>query len=293
MPLSYATVTVTDIPLSPMQVIYTPPSGSALDLGATVDGVTISIKTDFGDIHADQYGKTVLNQKIAGQHFQVKLTLAEMIDKLRIWATAFPYMLLGTDGSGHYIGILNNQVGDDMLAIAGTLTLHPLSQSAADKSQDYNFDLAACLSAAEIKYAPDKQSGLATTFMIYPNTSVSPARFMRYGDTTIATTGATVGTPTAGSNTGNGTVTSQAVYNTYTKTETVTLTCVSVDSTHGTLFEVVGSVGGLYGVVPVGGTTGNLYNFVCNQVSFTMTQGATKWAYGDTWTIATVAANYT
>lgn len=289
------TVTPNDIVLTPMQVLFTPVGGSQVDLGGTTEGVTLSIKTDMAAIMVDAYGKTTLEEKISGHHFQVKLTLAEIVDKLRIWQTAFPYMQLVTDNDGHYLGIFNMQIGASMRAVAGVLTLHPIALVASDHSQDITIDLAACQSASEVKWGPDKQTGLAVVFMVYPNTGIVPARFMRLGDTSISVTAATAGSPTAGGdNVGNGTITSVAVYNGVTVTETITLTCIGVDPTNGTIFSVVGSVSGAIspGQFTVGGTSTNTHNFVGPQISFTATQGTTKFADGDTFTIATTASNY-
>jgi len=293
MPLSYPTITPNDIVLSPMQVFFTPAGGSQVDLGATEGGVTLSVKTDLAEKMADQFGKTAIDRVIAGHHFQVKFTLAELTDKARIWKNAFPYMQLVNDGSGHYLGIFTMQIGANMLAVAGQMVLHPISQAASDHSLDITIDLATCESAAEVKYGPDKQAGLACVFDVYPNTAVSPARFLRYGDTTIAVTNASAGAPVAASgNTGNGTITSVAVFNGFTKTETITIQAIGTGSASSNVFEVSGSLSNILGVFTLGHTNGNTANFSSAVVSFTATQGSAAFVLGDSFTIATTAANY-
>lgn len=292
MSASNATVTVADIVLSPMRVTFTPPGGSAHDLGGTTGGVTLSIKTDLAEIMVDQLGKTTLDQAVAGHHFQIKLDLAELTDKLRIWKTAFPYMNLVTDGSGHYLGIFVSQIASRMAAMAGVLLLHPLSLADGDHSQDITIELAACQSAAEVKYGPDKQSGLACTFQVYPNMSVIPARFMRYGDTSIGVVNATAAAAVPGSNTGNGAITLPVAFNGATVTETVTILCIAKDSGNGNIFSVTGSVSGLLGNVILAAANGSVFNFVSSKLTFTITQGTVEFVDTDSFTIATVASNY-
>ena len=291
MSASNATIQVNEIVLSPMQVLFTPVGGSQVDLGSTHGGVTVSVKTDLADINVDQFGKSIADKAIAGHHFQVKFELAELQDKARIWKTAFPYMQLVNNG-GNYLGIFTMQIGSRMAAVAGQMVLHPLSLVSSDHSQDYTIDLAACESAAEVKYGPDKQSGLACVFDVYPNTGVVPARWIRYGDITIGVVNAAAAAPVAGSNTGNGTITSQVAYSGATVTETVTILCIAKDATHGNVFTVTGSVSGLLGEFTLAAASASTFNFVSAKLTFTATQGTTEFVYGDSFTIATTAANY-
>lgn len=290
---SNANVTPQDIVLTPMRVTAYPAGNTTdgVDLGGTEGGVTLSIKVATADIMVDQYGKTAINKIVSGQTFGVKCTLSETANKAR-WKTAFPYFDLVTDNTGNTLFVINMAIGDDLLSRAGKLVLHPLSKPDADKSEDITINLAACIAAAELKYSPDKQVGIAVEFAVFPDTSVSPARFMTYGDPSIGVVAAIAGSPTAGSNTGNGTVTSATAYSGKTVTETLTLACVAVDSTYGNVFTVTGSVSGQLGSLTVGKTSGSTASFTNPKVSFTMTQGTTEWAHGDSFTIAMTAANY-
>lgn len=88
----------------------------------------------------------------------------------------------------------------------------------------------------------------------------------------------TAGTPTPGSNTGNGTVTGVDT-TAATVTETWTLTCTAGGPT-GT-FSVVGSVSGAQADATVGTPYSN------SRISFTINDGAVDFIIGDTFTIAT------
>jgi len=182
-------------------------------------------------------------------------------------------------------------IGDKLSTHAALLTLHPLSAAPGDMTTDLNFYKAVAMNASEVKYGPDKQTGLQVTMMVLPDTSVSPSRFMLYGDPAQGLINASAGSATPGmSNVGNGTITSIGVSNQYTKTETITVQCVG--QTMGNNFYVSGSLSGAIGDFSVGAASGSLFHFVANQIQFTLTQGTVQFAYGDTFTIPTSGANY-
>jgi len=283
MPVSTANVNPQAIVLTPMRVTY-----KGVDLGGTTDHVKVNIKYELADIMVDQYGKTSLNKKVSGHAFKVDFVLAEVADKSK-WKVAFPFSHLITSGpnTAEYFDI---QIGNDLLSQAGVLTLHPLSQVDADLSQDYTFWKAASISASEVNYGPDKQVGLKVEMVIFPDTSASPAKFMTYGDPGIGIVNAIAAAAVAGANTGNGTIGTEVAYNGYTRTETITVKCVGASS--GNDFYVSGSSSGPLGEFHIASAAASTANFVCPQVSFTMTQGSTQFAYNDSFTIATTSANY-
>lgn len=91
----------------------------------------------------------------------------------------------------------------------------------------------------------------------------------------------TAGTPTPGSNTGNGTVTGVDC-TAATVTETWTLTCTAA-ATNGGTFSVVGSVTGALANATVGVAYSNA------KISFTINDGTADFIIGDSFTIATTA----
>jgi hypothetical protein len=292
MTVSYSQVTPRDIVLSPQRVtVYPVGGGSPVDMGGTEGGVTLSIKTDLSPIMVDQYGKTEINHKVSGHHYGVKTTLAESANKSR-WKQAFPHFDLITDINGDTLFVFNSKIGDDLLSHAGKVVLHPLSLPDSDLSQDVTLILAACKSAAELKYGPEKQVGLAVEFVVYPDTSVVPARFMLFGDQSIGVVHAVAGAPVAGTNAGNGTIGSVVAYDGHTVTEVITVECIAVDPTHGNVFKVSGSLSGDIGQFVLAGAAASVVHFVKSEISFTITQGSTEFAYGDSFTIATTASNF-
>jgi hypothetical protein len=178
-----ATVNGTSMELTPMQVLFTPPGAStAVDLGGTLSGVGISIKYSKAELHADQAGKTVLDRRTTGLAITVTTELAEVQNK-DLWKILFPH---ATEISTSTKAIdFVNSVGDSDLLRAGKLTLHPLSKALADVTTDYNFPKACSSAESEITYSPDGQSKLKIVWNILPDTSVCPAIFGRYGDTSL------------------------------------------------------------------------------------------------------------
>jgi len=72
-------------------------------------------------------------------------------------------------------------VGDGDLAVAGELLLHPQSVGLNDERFDMVFFKATASAESEYTFSPTAQSKLKIVWNIYPDFSVSPARFARYG----------------------------------------------------------------------------------------------------------------
>lgn len=286
------TVHVQNIVLAPMQVF-----ANGVDLGGTEGGVTLSIKTDHADIMVDQFGKTVLDSRVLGHVHSMKFTIAETGDMTR-WKTAFPHgKLVGTAPNQSFYFDLN--IGDSMLARATTWTFHPISKIPSDHSEDINIFLGAAKSVSELKYDAAKQTGMTVELQVFPDTTSTPPRLMLYGDLANGAVNATAAAAVAGGgNVGNGTVTNPAPSNQYTKTETMTITCIGTGSAAHHVFTVSGSTSGILGEFSLADANTSTFNFVpagpnpSGYVAFTITQGATPFSLGDTWTIATVAANF-
>jgi len=286
MSLSNATITPTNIPLSPMRVTW-----NGVDLGGTVDGCNLSIKYETADIMVDQWGKTVADKKVSGHAYSVKMTLAEIKNK-DLFKVAFPSSNEISSGGNHMI-YADMQIGDSLLAKAKVLTLHPLEASDADLSEDYMFYKAIPTEVSEVKYGPDKQSGLSIEFIVFPDTTTVPARFFIYGDPTIGIVNASAGSAVAATgNTGNGTIDTITVANAYTKTETITALVIGTGAASSNVFKVSGSQSGILGTATLAAAGASTVNFVSNPINFKITQGGTQFVTGDSFTIATTASNY-
>jgi hypothetical protein len=283
MSVSFANVDGTKMELTPMRVSF-----KGQDLGGTLGNVTIEMKYEKADIKADQLGSTVIDRRVKGFICTVTTELNQIQDKLNVWSTVFPHGVhMGTSPDAFQF---NSAVGDGDLAHAGVLSLHPLSQPDSILDYDFNFYKACGDAQASVVYGPDKQGSLKIVWNVLPDTSVQPARFMRYGNlATVYTPAAFSAAVPGGGNVGNGTISGIAVTNSSTKTETWTLTCIVAGATGK--FSVSGSVSGSRGNAIVG-TAYSSNNIIPanSEIVFLINDGVTHFVVGDSFTIATTAA---
>lgn len=279
MAVSTATVTPTNMELTPMRVTF-----NGTDLGGTLSNVVISMKYNKSPIKADQYGDTILDQRVSGQEFLVTTELAET-ELAANWKVVFPQSNLVTSG-GNKQNYFDMRIGDGDLARSAILILHPLSRANADLSGDFKFFKATATGESEVTYSPTGQAKLKIVWRVYPDTSATPAKFFVHGDPAIGLTAASASAASF-SGTGNGTMGSITVYSGFTVSEVVTATCVTAAANAGT-FNVNGSITGPMGLATVG------VSFVPanSRISFTIADGSTDFIVGDAFTVTTVAANY-
>lgn len=181
---SFAQVTPTNLELTPMQVLFQGPSDLVpSDLGATLSGVTISAKYAKGEIKADQLGgETVIDRRVTGAMVTVTTELAE-IKRKALFKILFPHATLITTGTKAFD--FKAAIGSGDLENAGILTLHPLSIDASDPQYDWTFFKACASAESEFVYGPSDQVKAKIVWNVLPDLSVTPARYFRYGDTTL------------------------------------------------------------------------------------------------------------
>lgn len=279
MPNSNANVNTQKLDLGPCRVTF-----GGVDLGATLDNVTVKIKYNKAELKMDQTGTTIVDKRVAGLEISVESALAQVQDK-SVWKKAFPTASLITSGLNTAM-LFDNKLGNSDYDGAQLLVLHPLNKADADKSLDYNFYKAYPSEESEIVFGPTEQQKLKIVWQVYPNVSVTGYPQLFIGDPSVGAVAATAGAAVPGSNTGNGTVGSISVFSGFTKTETITMTCVGVPAANQANFSVSGSVSGPLGIATLG------VGFSSPVIAFTIADGATDFVIGDSFTIATVAANY-
>lgn len=276
-PQSFNTITPGNLELTPCRVTY-----KGVDVGATLGNVSIKLETSLAELKADQLGTTPIDHKVSGHKYTVEMEFAEVKFKDN-WKILFPpNKLVGTGDKSFYF---DSELGYSMRSQAGPLVLHPLSLPDADLSQDFYFWLAASDAKTSYVFSPTEQVKLKVTFMVYPDFTSQPARFLIFGDPNNGLVPATAGPAVAGTgNVGNGTVGSIVAYSGFTQTETVSLACVTPGP--GSKFFVSGSQSGALGLASAGVT------FNSDQISLLVTDGGTPFAVNDSFTIATTSANY-
>ena len=163
--------------LTPVRVKF-----SGTDLGGTLGNVVINAKYTKAEIKADQFGTLVLDRRVSGLEITVTTELNEVLNKAN-WNVVFPHAQYLTTSTAAIQ--FNSAVGDSDLSRAHVLLLHPLSLADADVSSDHTFFKACASAESSITYGPTEQAKLKIVWNILPDTSVSPAKLYRYGDTTI------------------------------------------------------------------------------------------------------------
>ena len=179
-----------DMELTPM-IVYWKPHGSTTvyDPGGTLEDVKISVAYEKSEIMADQTGKTPLDKRVSGAKFSVT-TAVTQVNNMELLQMVFPHAaLVGTapyGGDAPSAAVQwNNVVGQSDLSVAGELVLHPQNKPVGASGHDWTFYVACPTEASEITFGPTKQSALKIEWTVYPDTSVSPYRFLRVGDVTI------------------------------------------------------------------------------------------------------------
>lgn len=274
---SSATINLSNISISPCRLTF-----DGVDLGAVEGDVTVTTEVPISEIKVAQLGATVVDMVSNGGNFRIKARLLE-VTPAQIKRLLPNMAQVGSTGVYAY-----NNIGDKFSSYAKELILHPLGKNDADKSADVKFFKAVATGMGEIPFGNETITGFEIEFVALPDFTVSPARFAFFGDPAIGVIAASAAAPVAGANTGNGTVTGVTVSNSATKTETITLTCID-EGTNAGEFHVTGSSPSRsLGVA----TVGVLFTADDSCIQFTINDGATDFAEGDSFTIATTAANY-
>ena len=283
MPVSYASVNSQNFELTPCRITY-----DGIDLGGSLGNVKVNITYDKAEIKADQFGSSVLDRVNSGINCTIETELVEYKNK-DILKVVFPNsveLVSGPNKASYFV----SKVGEHDLSLAKQLKLHPLSLADANLSGDYLFYQAVADGKSTVTFGPNEQIKLKIIWNTYLDTTLTPARLFFHGDPSIGVINASAAAAVAGANTGNGTIGTEVAYNGFTVTETITVACVG--QTSGNDFTVTGSISGPLGAFHVAAAASSTASFVSDQISFVLTQGSTQFAYGDSFTIATTAANY-
>lgn len=178
-------ITISNMELTPMLVKFQGPSdASPCDIGGTLDNVVISAKYGKAEIKADQLGLSVLDRRVNEITVIVTTSITEIQNK-DILKYLYPHATVVTSGSDKALDFKTN-VGDGDLTNSGVLTLHPLSKDATDYSTDWTFYKACASAESEFSYGPSEQVKAKLVWNILPDTSVTPYRWFRYGDPSLA-----------------------------------------------------------------------------------------------------------
>ena len=239
-PVSFSNINPTNFELSPCRVTY-----GGVDIGATLGNVAVKTKTALSDLKSDQLGSTIIDKRVSGHSFTIETEFAEVLLKQN-WKILFPMNKFVQQGSSTLF-YFDSAIGFSQRGAAKMLTLHPLSRDNSDLSEDFNVYLATAQGQADFTLSPSEQVKMKCVWDVYPDFTTQPARFYSFGDPATSLLPASAGAATAGTgNTGNGLITGITAFSGFTKTETISLKCVT-PGTGGSFF-VTGSQSGALGL---------------------------------------------
>lgn len=263
-----------------------------VDIGL-VSGVKIVLKHEVTEVKTDQLGKAIVNHFHVGDTVSAEMMMDELT-AVRL-KTAYAKAAYLTSGGASKVS-WGRLIGEDFYSVAGILEIIPTSDDTAYYGRHFKMWKAAPVGDSSLEYGPDKKIQLKVTFFCYPDLTQAAGEFYGFfGDPaagTLVPAAAAAAVP-GGGNTGNGTVSGIGVNDIFTVTETWTLTCIHA-VVNGGIFEVSGSITGARGNATVGSAYASNNIVPSNsEIVFTINDGATDFVVGDSFTIATTAANYT
>jgi len=171
---SFSTIDPTKMIISPSRVTF-----DGLDLGGTSGNVTVTFGYKKSDVKADQIGDTILDRFNSGIDIKVTTEFLEVLDLSKV-ETLFPAAtyISASPGALQFNSAITTRDSDN----AKILILHPLFQDTASENKDWYFWKAVPTEESEFVMSPTEQSKLKIVWQILPDVSVTPYRFMRYGD---------------------------------------------------------------------------------------------------------------
>lgn len=171
-------VIVTNLDIGPQIVEY-----DGVDLGGTLDNVLVKIAYKKSPLKADQFGDSELDKAVSAVAITVETSIAEVRDKDK-WKVAFPNADEVTVGAQKYIQF-NNKIAVRDLPQSKILRLKPIVESSSVKDFDHYFYKALSNEESELTLAFQNQYKLKIIWTIFPDMSVTPARWYRHGDFSI------------------------------------------------------------------------------------------------------------
>lgn len=137
------------------------------DLGSTLEGIELSMETQVGVLSSNQTASYVLGEVVQGAAVSMGMSLAEMTKER--WETIIGGVvgdIYTPSGGTRLVGLGESKLFQNLFDLGGKLILHPLSNDAADKSEDVIFWRCAP-KPASINYDGVNQQGLSVEFTAY------------------------------------------------------------------------------------------------------------------------------
>lgn len=132
-------------------------SFKGVDLGHTKGGVTVMYNPTYFDVQVDKYGKTTSEKKLVGEKFTAKVPLAE-------YTIANLQAAMAASGGNTTKATLGHTAGTGLLALAGLLVLHPITNAANNRAEDVVMWKATSASQVQLDHKVDGVKVIEITF---------------------------------------------------------------------------------------------------------------------------------
>lgn len=139
------------------------------DLGLTIGGVEVEVTTNTHSTTVDQFGETIVEERITGRNITVRAPLAETT--LENMVAVMPGATLVEDSTDSTVKKVevSTGVGTSLLSNAYELVLHPIDKAPDDASEDLIVPLAATPGAMSFAYKHDEERVYNAEFKGYPD----------------------------------------------------------------------------------------------------------------------------
>lgn len=165
-----------NIRLGTCNIIY-----DGTDLGLTIGGVEVTVTTTTHETKVDQFGETVVEERITGRNVSAKVPMAETT--LENLAKIMPGAQLIVDDATPTKKkvVVSTGTGLSLIAIAKKLILRPVGLAVGDHSEDFTIPLAATPGAISFAYKTGTERVYNADFKGYPDAN---GILFTYGDET-------------------------------------------------------------------------------------------------------------
>jgi hypothetical protein len=134
---------------------------NGVDLGHTLDGITVEVERNFQDLTVDKYGDTPIDKAVIGHKATIKARFAEPVAELLTRISPEGLNQTGTLGTRNAFG---TDAGELMRQYAYLLTLHPIKNTTTDYSEDIVYYKAVNINNISLEYKIKDQRAVEVNF---------------------------------------------------------------------------------------------------------------------------------
>lgn len=140
-----------------------------VDLGFTKGGVDVSITTETHEVNIDQHGETPVNEFVTSRKVEVTVPLAETTLENAIAIMPGATLVLDKEDPTKRRVDVPNGVGISLATLAKQLVLHPATNEAYNREDDFVVYKASTSGSINFSFKHDEEKIYSCTFKGYPD----------------------------------------------------------------------------------------------------------------------------